>query len=129
MVIGASEALAGAAAAALSDIEGLTGVHEGVPVQAAPPYALVEAGPETDWSHKSGAGREVRLAVALRGRGERPARLRGLAAEAEAAIEALGGEIGGWRVVTLRFVRSRLIAEGRGDWVALSEYRARMLKA
>jgi len=129
MVIGASEALADAAAAALRGMNGLTGVHEGVPVQAAAPYAAVEAGPETDWSHKSGAGREVRLAVALRGRGERPAPLRALAAEAEAAIEALDGEIGGWRLVTLRFVRSRLLAEARGEWVAVSEYRARMLKA
>jgi hypothetical protein len=36
------------------------------------PYAIVETGPEIDWSHKSGAGRELRLAVTLRDKGERP---------------------------------------------------------
>ncbi len=128
MVKNASETLAEAAVAALSEVDGLTGIYEGLPVQAASPHAVVETGPETDWSHKSGVGREVRIAITLRGRGERPALLRGLAAEAEAAIEALGGEIGGWRVVTLRFVRSRLLAGGRGDWATVSEYRARLLK-
>ena len=117
-----------AAAAALAEVSGLTGIHEGRPVQAAHPYALIEAGPELDWSHKSGVGREVRLAVTLRGRGEHSARLRGLAAEAEAAIEALAGEMGGWRLVSLSFARGRLRAEANGEWSAVSEYRARMLK-
>jgi hypothetical protein len=128
MAMNASEALAGAATTALRDLAGLTGVHEGRPVQAAAPYALVETGPELDWSHKSGTGRELRLAVVLRGKGERPAALRALAAEAEAAIEALAGEIGGWRLVTLIFTRSRLVAEARGEWVAVSEFRARLLR-
>jgi len=128
MSMSASEALSEAATAALRAVAGLTGVHEGRPVQAAAPYALIEAGPELDWSHKSGVGRELRLAVIVRGKGERPAPLRALAAEAEAAIEGLAGEIGGWRLVNLRFARGRLVAEARGEWAAVSEFRARMLK-
>jgi len=122
----AGEALQGAAAAALAAIDGL-GIYEGAPVQAAFPYAMVEVGPEADWSHKSGEGREVRLALVLRDKGERPARLRLLVAEGETAIGALDAEMGGWRVVSLRFVRSRMAREP-GGWSALSEYRARMLR-
>lgn len=129
MSMSASEALAGAAMAALREVAGLTGVYEGRPVQAAAPYALVETGPELDWSHKSGVGRELRLAVMLRGKGERTAGLRALADEAEAAIQGLAGEIGGWRLVSLRFARSRLVAEAPSEWVAVNEFRARMLKS
>ena len=128
MSMSAGEALAGAAMAALRALAGLNGVYEGRPVQAAAPYGLVETGPELDWSHKSGTGRELRLAVVLRGKGERPAGLRALAGEAEAAVEGLAGEIGGWRLVSLVFMRSRLVAEAPGAWVAVSEFRARLLK-
>lgn len=128
MSVSASEALSGAAMAALRELAGLTGVYEGRPVQATAPYALVEAGPELDWSHKSGIGREVRLAAMVRGKGERAGGLRTLAAQAEAAIEGIAGEIGGWRLVSLRFARGRLVAEAPGEWVAVSEFRARLLK-
>jgi hypothetical protein len=129
---GAGEALAARATAALQALPGL-GVYEGPPVQAAAPYAVIETGAESDWSHKSGAGRELRLAVTLHDRGERPARLRALVREAEAALEAVPAEGGGWTIVTLGFVRSRIVPPPRGApngaWAALIEYRARMLAA
>ena len=75
--------LQAAAVAALADVAKLGGVYDGLPVQAVVPYATVETGPETDWGHKNGAGREVRLAVTIRDEGERPSRLRRLMAEAE----------------------------------------------
>lgn len=124
----ASEALARAAADALTAVEGLTGVHEERPVQAAFPYAVVETRAELDWSHKSGVGREVRLGIVVRDGGESSARVRGLVADAEAAVEGLNGEIEGWRLVSLVFVRGRLVAEAKGAWRAESEYRGRMLR-
>ena len=36
--------------------------------------------------------------------------------------------MGGWRLVSLHFVRGQVRAEPNGEWTALSEYRARMLK-
>ena len=122
----AGEALQAVAAAAVDAIDGLS-VHEGQPVQAVVPFAVVEAGPETDWSHKSGEGREVRLAVTLRDAGERPVRLRRLMGEAEAAVGGIAG-VAGWRLVTMRFVRSRVVAEARGRWAGVIEYRARLLR-
>lgn len=120
----AGEALQAAAIEALKSIEGL-GVYEGPPVQAAMPHALVEAGPETDWGHKSGIGREVRLAVTLKDLGERPARLRALMAAAEAALEGL--VLSDWQLVTLQMMRSRLARDAKGVWTGAIDYRARML--
>lgn len=124
---GAGEALRSAAMAALGAIDGV-GVYDGAPVQAALPYAIVEIGPESDWGHKSGAGRELRLAATLRDKGERPERLRALMAEAESALTGLGGALDGWRLVTMAMVRSRLVTPRAGEaWVGVVEFRARML--
>jgi hypothetical protein len=131
-VSGAREALQRAAIAALSAVEDLGGVYPGQPLQAALPHALVEPGIESDWSHKSGKGREVRLFVTLKDEGERPERLQALSAAAEAAIEGLPAELEGWRMASLQFVRSRTAAELRVRatfpvWATVIEYRARML--
>jgi len=124
----ASEALVAAAMVALGDVAELNGVYDGPPIQAASPYALVDAGPESDWSHKSGTGRELRLAVTIRDQGERPARLRALMRAAEDAIAGLDGEIDGWRLVTLVFLRGRMLREPGAAWAGAIDYRARMLK-
>jgi hypothetical protein len=124
----ASEALMAAAADALRQVAALSGVHEAMPLQAAAPYATVAAGLETDWGHKSGSGRELRLTVILRDQGERPARLRALAGAAQAALAGLAMS-DGWQLVTLVFVRSMTVAEGAGCWAVTLDYRARMLAA
>jgi hypothetical protein len=115
--------------AALEAVEAIGGVYPGAPLQAAFPYATVECGPESDWSHKSGIGRELRLAILVRAGGERPDRIQALAEAAEAAVAA-GLSPQGWTLASLAFVRSRTLREGRGDaavWTALIEFRARML--
>ena len=125
---GAGAALRAAAIEALESLD-LGGVYPGPPLQAAFPHALVECGPESDWGHKSGRGRELRLAVTLRDSGERPERAQAFAEVAEAAIEA-GLDVEGWRLVTLALVRARTVAEGRGGrmgWAVALDYRARML--
>lgn len=70
---------------------------------------------------------ELRLAVTVRDRGESPARLRRLMAEAETALSGVT-DMPGWQMVTLRFLRSRAFKEARGDWVGIVEFRARMLE-
>jgi len=126
--LGAGDALCAAAITALGGVADLNGVYDGPPIRAAFPYAVVEAGPESDWSHKSGAGREMRLAVAIRDAGERPARLRVLIQAAEAAIGGVEGALDGWHVITLMFLRSRMLREPGAGWAAAIDYRARMLK-
>jgi hypothetical protein len=123
----ASGALIAAADAALKTVPGLTGVHETAPIQAAIPHVTIGAGMESDWGHKSGAGRELRLSILLRDEGESPARLRSLADAAQAAMEGIETG-GGWRLVTLVFVRSIFAAQAPGKWSAAIDYRARMMR-
>jgi len=125
--VSAGQALQAAAITALSSIEGLNGAYPGRPIQGALPYATAEVGGEVDWSHKSGRGREVRLMVTLRDGGEGPERVQALGEAAEAALAGIGGVLDGWRVVSLRFLRGRLVQEKAG-WAAVLEYRARMLE-
>ncbi len=125
---GAGAALQAAAIAAIEAL-GLGAAKNGPPLHAALPQSLVECGAETDWGHKSGRGREVRLAITLRDSGERPDRALALAEVAEATIEA-GLEVEGWRLVTLMLARRRTVAEGRGGrsgWAVAIDYRARLL--
>lgn len=125
---GAGEALQAAAVTALSAIEGIGRVYDARPLQAVIPHALVTTDGEADWGHKSGEGREVRLAATIRDKGERPLRLRRLLAEAETALAALPAMMQPWRLVTMRLIRSRIVAVPREGWAAVIEYRARMLR-
>ena len=124
---GAGEALRVAAVAALERVAGIGRVYDAPPLAVAAPHAVVQIDAETDWGHKNGAGREVRLAAVLSGEGERPLRLRAAAASAEAALAGVGGEIGGWRLVTMQLVRTRELRRATGGWAAVIEFRARML--
>lgn len=125
-MIGAGEALQKAALASLGGVSGL-GAFPLAPIQAGFPFATVDAGLEIDWSHKSGIGREVRLAVTIRDEGERPDRLQRLKREIEEALNGIGPPEG-WKLISFAYLRSRVVRDGRG-WVAVSEYRARMLAA
>lgn len=126
---GASEALRAAAVAALEQVGGIGRVHDAPPVTAAAPHALVEIDAESDWGHKSGTGREVRLAATLRGDGERPIRLRSAAGAAEAALRDLSRDLGAWRLVTMQHVRTREVRRPKGGWAIVIEFRARLLAA
>jgi Protein of unknown function (DUF3168) len=126
--VSAGTALRDAAIEALASLD-LGAVYPGPPLQAAFPYAMVECGPESDWGHKNGRGRELRLGVTLRDAGERPERAQAFADVVEAAIEA-GLDVEGWRLVNLVLLRRRTVAEGRGAaaaWAVAVDYRARLL--
>ena len=126
---GAGQALADAALAALRDVEGLNGVYDGPPLSASIPYATVETGPESDWSHKSGEGRELRLSILIHDKGERPARLREIVVAVEAAVAEIGPDLAGWRLVNLVYLRGSMLRSKDAAWTAAIEYRARLLKA
>ena len=128
-MIGAGEALRAAAVAALERVNGIGRVYDAPPLTAAAPHALVEIDAEADWGHKSGAGRELRLAATLSGDGERPVRLRAAAGAAEAALRGLGGALDGWHLVTMQHVRTREVRRPKGGWAAVIEFRARLLSA
>ena len=120
----AGGALQSAIAAALANVQDLTGVFDGPPARAAYPYAALDATTESDWSHKSGDGREVLVAITLWD--DQPVRLHQLADEVEAEVQRLSGILG-WELVTMRLLRRRVVRDVAGPWAAAIDFRARML--
>ena len=108
----------------LAEVAGLTGVYDGPPARAAFPYVVLDAGNESDWSHKNGAGRELMVAVTLWD--EQPVRLHALADDIELAVSGAGSPTG-WSLVSLRFLRRRIIRDVAGPWAAAIDFRARLL--
>jgi hypothetical protein len=115
--------LQAAIAGALSGLE-ITGVYDGPPARAPFPYAVIDAGMETDWSHKSGEGREVLVAVTVWD--DQPARLHELAdaVEASAAVVRDAQE---WELASLRLLRRRTVRDVAGPWATAIDFRARLL--
>jgi tryptophan 2,3-dioxygenase len=99
-------------------------VFDGPPARAAYPYVAVDATTETDWSHKSGNGREVLVAVTLWD--NQPVRLHTFADLVESALQDLD-LLQDWRLVTMQLVRRRIVRDVAGPWAAAIDYRARML--
>lgn len=111
-------------AAKLAGLTELTGIFDGPPPRAAFPYAAIDASLESDWGHKSGAGREVMIAVTVWD--DQPARLLALADAVEEKV--LGTQaVGGWQLVSLRLVRRRTLRDVSGPWATAIDFRARML--
>jgi hypothetical protein len=125
---GAAGALAAALTAALREVRGLSQVAEGAPVRSGDACATIELGPETDWGHKSGDGREIRVALLVRCGGEAPGRARALLEQARAAAAAIGPALGEWRLVTLAPMRARMVREPGPSWTGVAEYRARLMR-
>lgn len=115
--------LQAAIAGALAGLE-ITGVYDGPPARASFPYAVLDAGTESDWSHKSGEGREVLVAVTIWD--DQPVRLHALADTAEAAVAA-ARDVQGWELASLRMLRRRTVRDVAGPWAAAIDFRARLL--
>jgi hypothetical protein len=123
-LVSAGGALQAALAGALAGEARLTGIYDGPPARAAFPYAAIDAGSESDWSHKSGEGREVMVAITLWD--EQPARLAEVADRVEALASGVGG-VAGWSLVSMRLVRRRTVRDVAGPWAAVVDFRGRML--
>ena len=122
----AGAALQQAIADRLGAISELSGVFDGPPARATFPYVAIDAGVESDWSHKSGEGREVLVATTLWD--EQPARVHPLADAIEVAV--LGTvAVAGWQLVSLRLVRRRIVRDVAGPWAAVVDFRARLLRS
>lgn len=121
----AARAVQRAMVAALEAVPFLTGIFDGAPPRAAFPYVTVGDALTTDWSTKTGAGREIRASAIVWDDGEQPARLHALMAAAEAALIGLAGAHDGWRIVSCNFLRSLIARDPSGPWSGLIEVRVR----
>ena len=110
----------------LSDF--VNAIEEESPVAASPPHIAIAASASTDWSSKTHAGREIRLARELVGRGDDPAETGVLASRIEQRIATLAPEHAGFRIVLTQFLRSRAERRRRGLRAVLLEYRFKILE-
>ena len=106
---------------------GLTGVYDGPPPRAAFPYVAINDGIASDWSTKTNAGREIRLALTVWDDGESTTRLSNLMSHVEDAVLAIARDLPDWRIASLVFLRSMVVRDPAGPWAGLVEYRVRLL--
>lgn len=128
----AGAALQAAIVAALTAADGIagvaSGVFDGVPARAAFPYLAIGDTIGTDWSHKTGRGREHRIGVTIWDEAGRASRIRALMAAAGTAIEGIGPDLPGNRIAGIVFLRERIVRDVAGPWAGLVEYRVRTLE-
>jgi hypothetical protein len=123
----ASLAVEGLVAAALTAAPDLvvTGVFDWVAPDAAAPYATVGADAVTDWSNKTGTGHEHRVQISIWDDAPGTARLKVLAAAAEAAVRTVTGVSDGHRVASVRFVSVMFVKDTNGWNQAAIDFRIR----
>lgn len=105
----------------------LNPITEEAPGRTALPWLAIAASASADWSAKDHIGREVRIALELHCRGDRPECAAQLVSAIEARIAALPGAQSGFQVVSQAFLRARAEQRGANTRAILIEYRFRLL--
>ena len=105
----------------------LNAVSEEAPNRTALPWLALAASASADWSTKDQAGREVRIALELHCRGDRPDSAAALVSAIESRVAALPAAQAGFRLVTTQFLRARAEQRAANTRAILLEYRFRLL--
>jgi hypothetical protein len=105
----------------------LNAVVEEAPGRAALPWLAIAASASADWSTKDRQGREVRVALELYCRGDRPDSAAALVGAIESRVAALPADQPGYRVVSTQFLRARAEQRPANTRAVLLEYRFRLL--
>ena len=105
----------------------LNTITEEAPLRASPPWLGIVASASSDFGHKTGMGREVRVALELQTLGDDAGGTADLVAAIEARIAALPADQGDYRVASLTFLRARAGQRGEARRSVLLEYRARLI--
>lgn len=105
----------------------LNAVEEESPVAASPPWLGIAASAAADWSGKTFAGREVRVALELADRTDGGAATAETMALIERRVATMAPVQQGYRIVSTHFLRSRAERRAKGLRAVLVEYRFRLL--
>lgn len=105
----------------------LNAIVEEAPSRTALPWLAIAASASSDWSVKDKPGREVRIALELHCRGDRPDTAAALTAAIEARIAALAPVQSGLRMVMATFLRARAEQRAGNTRAILIEYRFRVM--
>lgn len=107
----------------------LNSVTEEAPARAALPWLAIASSASTDWGAKDRAGREVRVALELHCRGDRPDTAASLVRALETRIAAMPAAQDGFEIASALFLRARVEARAGNVRSILTEYRFRVLAA
>jgi hypothetical protein len=106
----------------------LNAVVEEAPNRTALPWLALTTSASADWSTKTATGREVRVALELHCRGDRPELAAALVAAIERRVETLPPTQCGFTVATIQFLRARAEQRAANTRAMLLEYRFRLLR-
>jgi hypothetical protein len=121
----ASLALQRMMVAPLAAVPGVTGVFDAPPPDAVSPYLVIGDDLVTDWSTKTEAGHEHRVAVTVWEAGPGAARAKSVMGAVELALSGLTGARDGHRVVLARLVRTLVLTDPDGWTQGIVEFRVR----
>jgi len=110
---------------ALAGIEGVSGIFDGPPVDAAAPYLTIGPDLVTDWSTKTETGHEHRVQVRVWDERAGHARVKLVMGAVEAALAGMAGSVDGHGLVSSRLVRALVIRDSEGWTEGLVEFRLR----
>lgn len=105
----------------------LNAIAEEAPARASLPWLAIAASASADWSCKTAAGREVRVALELHCRGDAPDAAASLVAAIESRVESLPRAQAGFSLATIRFLRARAEQRGESRRAVLLEYGFRLM--
>ncbi|MEY2882605.1 MAG: hypothetical protein RL490_329 [Pseudomonadota bacterium] len=113
--------------AALSDVPGISGIYDGPPPDALPPYLVLGADLVTDWSTKTERGHEHRIAINAWAPGPGAAVVKPILGAIEARLVALAGVRDGLAVVSTQLLRTLVLTDAEGWTQGIIEFRVRTL--
>jgi hypothetical protein len=105
----------------------LNAIVEETPSRTSLPWLAIAASASTDWSCKTAQGREVRIALELHCRGDRPDTAAALVSAIELSVAALPSAQPTFDIVTTQFIRARAEQRAANTRAILFEYRFRLL--
>jgi len=120
-------ALLGWLAADAGLVGAITQFAEEAPRRVSLPWLGIVASASGDWGTKTERGREVRVALELHCRGDRPGDAGDLVAAIERRIEAFPRAQAGFAVASVRFLRARAEQRDAASRAVLLEYRFRLI--
>lgn len=108
---------------------GLNAIVEEAPLRTALPWLALTASASTDWSNKSGRGREIRVALELNYRAYEQLAESDLIGAIEARMESIPADqsVAGFQIASLTFLKARAEQRGEALRALVLEYRARVL--
>ena len=125
----ASRAVQKRVAAALAGLPGVTGVFDGPPPDAVPPYVVIGSDLVTDWSTKTETGHEHRLAINVWDAGPGTAAAKTVMAAVTVRLAALAGVQDGHRIVSALLLRQLVLTDAEGWTQGIAEFRVRSVAA